>query len=120
MEVALLKVDLTEMFDAIKSAIANADKRVLSILGFAAGSYVAYEALECVSMAGKTENRYLRKLHEFVREYYNRGYLIKRRHFFSDPIAHVVNYGSYGLLPKPVFEYKIKLEVIFNTCVRLL
>ena len=116
MEVALLKVDLSETFDAIKSAVANADKRVLSILGFAVGSYMAYEALESVSMAGKTENTYLRKLHEFVREYYNRGYLIRRRHFFSDPRACVVNYGSYGVLPRPVFEYKIKLEVILNIC----
>ena len=111
MDVALLKIDLSDTFENVKAAVYNADRRVLALVGFTAGSYVAYQALDFISTAGKTENTWLRKMHEIVRVYWNRGPMMKYRHFFSDSRLFVVNYGSYGVMPRPVLQYKWRMQV---------
>lgn len=111
MDVAVFKIDLTGTLDSIKAAIGNADKRILALLGFTAGSFAFYRALESVSMSGKTEREWLRKMHDVVRVYWNSGCMMRHRHFFHDPKMFIVNYGSYGVAPKPVLQYKLKMQV---------
>ncbi|XP_065067094.1 uncharacterized protein LOC135692740 [Rhopilema esculentum] len=116
MDAALFKVEFSEAFESLKTAISNADKKVLAIVGCAVGSYAAYQALEYLSMSGKSNNTLLIQMHDKVRGFYNSGYLMKLRHFYYDPSAFVVNYGSYGVLPKPVLEFKRKLQVEMELC----
>ena len=111
MAVSLMNIDFSDTLDNIKTAVYNADKRVLVVLGLAAGSFAVYQTLDAISTAGKTEVGWLRKMHELVRVYWNRGPMIKYRHFFYDPKLSVVNYGSYGVVPKPVLQHKRKLQV---------
>ena len=113
MDAALFRIEFSEAFESIKTAISNADKKILAIVGCAVGSYAAYQALEYLSMSGKSNNTLLIKMHDKVRGFYNSGYLMKLRHFYHDPSAFVVNYGSYGVLPKQVLEFKRKLQVMF-------
>ncbi len=112
MELSLIKIDLQDALDRTCDALKNADKRILALFGCAAGTYAAYEALEYISRSGKTSNSVLKKLHKEVRKYYNSGLLIRWRDFHFDSSYAIVNYGSYGLLPKPVMAYKRELQVI--------
>ena len=111
MAVSLMNIDFSDTLDHVKTAIYNADKRIVALLGLAAGSFAVYQTLDAISTAGKTEIGWLRKIHELVRVYWNRGPMMKYRHFFYDRKLFVVNYGSYGVVPRPVLEYKRKLQV---------
>ena len=106
-----MRLDLSDTLDKIKNATYDVDKRILGLVGLAAGSFAIYRTLDTISTAGKTELGWLKKIHDVVRIYWNRGAIMKYRHFYHDPRAFVVNYGSYGLIPKPVLRYKWKLQV---------
>ena len=114
MDMAPFKIDLGNLLDSVKTVPSKIDNRILAAVGFAAGSFAAYRALDSISMAGKTEQNWLKKLHEYVRVYWNRGSLIKFRHFFCDNSLFVVNYGSYGIIPRSVLQYKWKMQVSFQ------
>ena len=111
MEVALIRIDVGNALDSIKDIISNADKRILAALGLVASSFALYKTLDAISTAGKTEIGWLRKVHEFVRIYWNSGAIMRYRHFFYNSRRYVVNYGSYGVSPIPVLRYKWKLQV---------
>ena len=111
MELALIKIDVSNTLDGIKDIISNADKRILAALGLVSSSFALYKTLDVISTSGKTEVSWLRKAHEFVRIFWNRGAMMRCRHFFYDPKRYVVNYGSFGVSPIPVLRYKWKVQV---------
>ena len=111
MEQVIKDIKGLDVVKTIRNALSDIDNRILIACGCVMGSYAAYETLESLSRAGASQNQVIKFLHSNIRKMYNCGMLMKMRDFYYDRSTSMVNYGSYGLTPKPVFDYRIALLV---------
>ena len=88
------------------------------------GVHGIWKLIRMVSMSGNSSNPYVKYMHNLIRGYLNCGLMIRNEFYTQLPWQYIwmrkesrviVNYGSYGCVPKQVLQHQMDLQVcIFN------
>ena len=95
-------------------------KSVGIIASIVYGVHKGWKITRKLSLSGDSKNPLIKFLHNILRKYLNHGYMIKGEFYPRLPWRIltlvngndiIVNYGSYGTVPREVLEHQIGLEV---------
>ena len=84
------------------------------------GVHYGWKLLRKLSLSGKSTNPIIQYVHAFLRNYLNHGFMIRNEFSAQLPWQFyvifsgrsvIVNYGSYGTVPKAVMHYQVDLQV---------
>ena len=84
------------------------------------GLHGIWKIIRMLSMSGNSRNPVIKYLHNLLRGYFNCGFMVRNEFHVQLPWQYlwicrgrfvIVNYGSYGTVPRKVLQHQINLQV---------
>lgn len=111
--------------ESMTSLIQNNGKVIRIAIPAIVGIHSLWKLLRSLSMSGDTTNPFIKYLHNILKRYLNCGFMVRNEFYTYLPLQYfwihsgrrvIVNYGSYGCVPRKVLQHQMNLQV----CTRII